>query len=230
MIGDVIGDKGRIPELAFINTIGPELAVSKTLKAYLEKATFQISAENVPYTTFQLNPISEQWPRPDQDLNYPTASIIEASTSRHEPHNLNPTPLEETLGQFDCFIGKPGQDPPKTVLWKESELSTQFQLDFWTSTQPEREAIAGALSQLFSPSEDRSGVLLQGPDSYFNREIRFTLMSTRRDDSAATAYPNEWRLRCSVQVESDIVSLRKAILLQPTKPRIDVIDPNDPEE
>ncbi len=230
MIGDIIGSTGRIPELAFINTIGPELAASKTLKAYLEKATFHVRAEGAPYTTFKLNPISEEWPRPDQDLKYPTASIIEAGTTGQSPHNLTPTPLEETLGLFDCFVGDPNQDPPKTVLWKESELSSTFQVDFWTATQPEREAIEGALSQLFSPSEDRSGVLLRGPEEYFDREVRFTLMSTKRDDTGATAYPNEWRLRCSIQVESDIVSLRKAILIQPSKVRLDVIDPSDPEE
>jgi hypothetical protein len=137
--------------------------------------------------------------------------------------------LEETLGLFDCYIGSTTGDP-KTVLWKEGEFVSTFQVDFLTTFKPEREAIEGALSQLFNPSEERTGVLLEGPEEYFSRNVRATLLTTKRDDSAATAYSNEWRLRCSVQIESDTVSLRHAVLMQRPQACVTVIDPNDPEE
>jgi len=229
MIGDIIGSTVRRPPVAVTNTMGPRIASALALKAYLEAAVFVVDGGEANDRSFSLTTVREDWPTPNDDLDYPTASIVETAASVYDAHNLVPTALEDTLGVYDCLVGNPEGVPAKTVLWKEGELVTAFQVDFWTASKPEREAIEGALSAKFSPSEERTGVLLEGPEAYYSLPIRFTLMSTRNDDSAATAYPNEWRLRCSIQTESDIVSLRQVTLLTPQS-AVDVVDPKDPED
>jgi len=230
MIGDVISQQSMMMGVARANRVDPSLAATKALAAYLLKAEFFIDGGSAKDTSFFLTSVKEEWPSPTEDLNYPTASIIESGEATFDAHNLAPTPIEETIGVFDALVCDQDWPIPKSVLWKEGEISTTFQVDFFASSKPQRQAIYSRLGQLFNPSEERAGVLLEGPVDYFSLPARFTLLSAKRDDSRATAYSNEWRVRCSVQCEIDIVSLRRAVLMQPSMTDLVITDPNDPEE
>jgi hypothetical protein len=229
-VGDIITDMNIQHPIAIRNVLGARKAAAEALKSYLLKTWFMVDGGEKNNTEFQLNDVRSEWPDPAEELNYPIASIIEAGFTTYSPHNFVPTPLEETLGEWDCLIGHSAGAPQKTVLWKENELSTTFQIDYWLATKPDREAIEGLLPYLFNPGEDRTGILIEGPESYFKQPIRFTLMNVTYDDSNITTYQHEYRLRTSVMCESDIVSLRLATLMQPIKICVDVEDPNDPEE
>ena len=211
---------------ATIAVVGPRKAMAEVLREYLLRARFRVFGDQAADTEFQLNEVTTEWPDARTPLRYPTASVMEQTDTFYEAHNFVPTALDDTLGEFDC---PPNQDPPQTVLWKVAEAQVEFQVDFWTSNRPDRQAIAAELGQLFNPGQERSGVLLGGHPQYFRRPVRATLLSHRRTDVEAAVYPNERRLQCAIRCELDIVQLRFASLLTPLV-NTQVVDPNDPPE
>lgn len=184
--------------------LDPRNAVTEVLAAYLERLEFrQYSSDGTK--TFKLNQVLSNWPDSGEQLNYPAASIDDA-TLPHEPHDLVPTMLEDTCDQF-C---------QGTVLWKTGELVGELQVDFWTNTEPDREAIAAALPAKFNLTEVRSGILLSGHERYWCRPVRVTLISQDRLDTSSTVYQRERRLRTVMQTEVDVVHLRAVGTLTPT--------------
>lgn len=208
-----------------IPTLSPRDAMAEALAEYLRGAVFRVWGGDAPDTELKLTGVTTEWPDASAELNYPCASIIEQTDTFHEAHNLVPTPLEETLGTYDSCGHVLGL--PQTVLWKSAEASVNFQLDFWTSSKPDRQAIEAELGALFSPGEGRSGVLIGGHSRYFDRPVRCTLLSHRRVDTGTTAYANERRLQCAIRAEIDIVRLYRATLTTPSV-TTDALDPNDP--
>ena len=226
--GDIVQSAAIIKHpVARANTMGPRDAMARTLAAFLEGLVFRVDGGDDPQDrTFQLNPVSNQWPKPDENINYPTASIVDVPDVKLLAHNLTPTPLEETIGQFDSFIGCTTGDA--TVLWKEGEADIGFQVDVWLDNKADRQAVEALLPSAFNPGEERAGVLVEGPESYYSQNMRFVLESVNYDDSGVTAYSNERRLRCVVRSDCDIVSLRMARLMNTPKHCVDVVDPSDP--
>lgn len=208
-----------------VPTLSPRDAMAEVLAEYLRTATFRVWGADAQDTEFQLTSVLTEWPDASATLDYPCASIVEQTDTFHEAHNFTPTPLEETLGLFDSCVSENGM--PRTVLWKSAEASVNFQLDFWTSNKPERQAIEAELGALFSPNEGRFGALLGGHPRYFDRPVRCTLLSHRRVDNGTTAYANERRLQCAIRAEIDIVRLYRATLTTPSV-ATEATDPNDP--
>jgi len=207
-----------------VPTVGPREAMAECLAEYMRSAVFRVWGGDAPDVELKLTTVQTEWPDASAELNYPCASIVEQTDTFHEGHNFVPTPLEDTLGVYDPCGHVPGL--PQTVLWKISEASVHFQLDFWTSNKPDRQAIEAELGALFSPGEGRSGALIGGHPRYFDRPVRCTLLSHRRVDTGTTTYANERRLQCAVRAEIDIVRLYRATLLTPSV-TTDATDPND---
>lgn len=235
-LGSVIRPGASIPQaLAIPNRVGPIDAMVQTLGAYLSSLTFRVwGGEDVKDRDFQLVGVRANWPSPDVGMVYPSASIVEPTPTSYEAHSLNATALEETWGRFDHFIGLETRTTDdaagKTCLWKEGEAVQQFQVDFWTDTEPDRQAIEAGLAAAFSPDPDGSaGVVVEGPELYYSLPIRFSLLSTKRDDSAASAGRGERRLRTVVRAECDIVSLRMATVMATPRVNVTVEDPSDPD-
>ena len=194
----------RFP-LVGIPVIDPRNAAAEILAAYLRQVIFRIDGGLAESKEFRLNDVLANWPEVEEALDYPSASIDDG-VSNYEPHNFTPTMCEETL---DCF-GK------GTVLWKTSELVVDFQVDYWTNTEADRQAISAGLPRIFNPTEIRSGVLLSGHPQYFYRPARFTLMDVDRIDTAESTYDRERRLKTVVRSEIDTVHLREVTQLRPT--------------
>ncbi len=195
----------RFP-LAAVGSLDPVKAAALALKAYLECAVFVVGD---PPTRFKLKAVRPEWPENFQELEYPAAAITEAVVTQ-DAHNMAPTALEETLDVF-------GRG---TVLWKTAELPIDFQVDFWLTNKPEREAVAAALQELFSPTELRYGIMVQGPREYFDRTVRFTLQDQERVDTSDTVFARERQLRATVHADIDVVQLRRVVPLLP-KPSLD---------
>lgn len=179
-------------------------AASESLVAFLRCATFRRwggpgAGEDV---AFGLARVYRQWPEPSVMLDYPSASVLDAEDIAQQAHSFVPTPLDDTFGVFGH----------ETVLWKTSEVSTSFQVDFWCEDDPTREAIAASLPYLFAPGEDQFGVVVQGPETYFSRRVRLSLVSMQRMDTSQTVYVRERRLMARVRAELDEVHLRRATL------------------
>jgi hypothetical protein len=211
---------------AVLPLIDSRNAMAEVLVEYLRCVVFRTDGLDAPPTDFRLNAIERQWPDAGKGLDYPVASVIDATEVIHE--RRSPIPLEETLGQYDCMVGY-SADPafPKTVLWTTGEAWVDFQVDFWLSNDPDRQAIASRLPQLFSPGQERTGVLLGGHPKYYDRVVRATLMSTSPIDTEQSVYPNERRLKAVVRCNVDDVDLRIATLLTPVA-TVEATDPSDP--
>lgn len=235
-IGDLIQPAASIKHpVAIANKLGPRKAMGQALAAYLASLTFRVDGGADPRDReFQIAPeaIRDVWPRPDQKLLYPGVSIVETGDTKRDGLQFTPFPLEETRGLFDELAGQcQGDGFGATVLWKEDDAVVDFQVDFWTDLEPDRQAIEAALDSALSPGGERSGILVEGPKLYYSQPVRLTLIAAKNDDTGVTAYPSEWRLRCVVRAECDIVSLRMATTTTVTRPCVTVVDPNDrPEE
>lgn len=177
-------------------------AMSEALIAYLKCVEFRRWGDKAEDVVFPLARVYRQWPEPDAQLVYPSASVIDTQATVEEAHNFVPTPLEDTYGVIE----------PESVLWKTSELTTKFQVDFWCEDDPTREAIAASLPMLFASEESRYGVVVYGPPTYWSRPVRLTLLAMQRMDEAVSVYVRERRLMAQIQAEVDEVHLRRATL------------------
>jgi len=212
---------------ATIAVMGPRVAMALTVAEYLKCAVFRVLGEGGPDRDFGLEKIFDEWPDPSQALPYPCASLIESTDTFHQ-EQFQPRPMEETIGVYDCMVGYEA-DPafPKTVLWRTAEATCDFQLDFWTSAEADRQAIEAQLGYLFNPGQERTGVLLDGHPRYYAQPVRATLLSHRRIDTEESVYPNERRLQTIIRCDVDVVDLRIAVLLTP-RVTVEAFDPNDP--
>lgn len=188
--------------LARWNKTDPRDAMALALQAYLLRPKFVVAGEHGEDREFQLNSVETEWPESFQDLDYPAAAITSgAETAQSGP----PIPLEETWGRF-CA---------DTVLWKTGELQVEFQVDFWCANTPDRQAVAARLPDLFNPTEERSGVLLEGPESYFGQPIRFTWLGGSRVDNAGSVEVRDREYRARILGDITVVQLRRAVEFLP---------------
>lgn len=176
-------------------------AASRILAAYLGRLEFVVQGE--PVRRFRLNEVREQWPSAEVELIYPAASIV-APSDHHVAHSLTPTPIECS---WDREAG--------TMLWKTGDVSVSFQVDFWCTTEPDREAIAARLPAALSPGEGRYGVILSGVPDYWDLPARATLEAIRRIDTGDTVPVRERRLMAKIRVDLDVVHLRSVRPLEP---------------
>ena len=203
--------------IAAIGSLDPRNAMAEVLAAFLRCATFRRGGGDIPIEKpFSLKRVEPEWPDPKLDIAYPSASIIDNANIPYEAHSLTPTALEETWNSF----------APCTVLWKTAEAVAMFQVDYWTTEAPTREAIAARLPSLFNPGEGRAGVVLSGEPRYFRRPVRATLLNHQRMDTENSVFEKERRLMTLVRCEVDVVHLRKAVELQPKM----VLRDGDPED
>lgn len=212
---------------AAIAVMGPQEAMAEVIGKYLLCAIFRTRGVNGPDRDFAFTEVFNNWPDAGKDLPYPCASIG-ASTDTYHEDQLRPHPVEDTLGVFDCLVGyEPDPAFPKTVLWRTAQATVDFQVDVWTSSVPERQAVEARLGYLFNPGQERTGVLLGGHPSYYSRAVRVTLLSHNSIDTEDAVYPNERRLQITLRADVDVVDLRIAVLLTP-RATVDATDPIDP--
>ena len=196
----------ELPELARLNQIDARAAGVYALSQYLQNAVFKKwnASDPVPIE-FQLRRVLPEWPRADVAIDYPTATVIDGQATEMLGHNFVPTPIEST---WDAY-GK------NTVVWKLAEIDLPFQVDFWTQSVPDREAIAASLPGLFSPGDGRSCVIVRCPEEYFCTVARLSLEQYQRVDEANSVFVGERRLMAEVRVSVDVLELRCASVLQP---------------
>ena len=202
-VGTVLNE--TVYETAAVSSLDPRNAAARAIRAYLEQLVFTIAgkckAEDV---SFRLETVDMEWPDHHDGTQYPCASIIE-TPGQFAAHNLVPTPIEETYNQF----------MPGTVLWKTSELTIDFQVDFWTTNNPQRQAIAARLPAAFCPSEEQSDVLLSSGPEYFGRPVRCMMVTGERRDNSDDSFRRVKRFRCTISADIESVHLRYINQLTP---------------
>lgn len=204
------------------SAMDPKSALSRILAAYLATLEFAVSGTRGPISTsdvrFKLEHVLEDWPDPDQQLVYPSASIVvpDIGMSRHA---FAPTALEETLGVYDCPGILDG-----SVLWKLGEQDVELQVDFWLNSVPARDAVAARLPGAFAPGESAMRVMVEGTPEYWSLPARFALVGWADKDEPGTAYAHERRLTATIRGTIDVVELRCATRLDPSF-RLDLTDP-----
>jgi hypothetical protein len=183
--------------------LDPAQAAAAVLAKYLSCLKFVRWGRDAPDTVFQLQAVFDDWPEPDVDLPYPCASVNESGPVVMGASNLVPHALEETHNLFG----------ESTVLWKLDEVDISFQVDFFTTDVPTRDAIAARLPNAFQPGEDGGRIVLVGNSLYYNRPVRATLVSYERVDNPDSVYARERRLRAMIDCSIDVVDLRCVSLL-----------------
>jgi len=227
--GDKVTTHHREAHVAIANRMGPRKAMGEALAAFLLNLEFRVDGgDDEQDTVFSLERVFDRWPLPDERLPYPCASLVSRAPVPVLQHHPTPTPLEETWGTFDDLVAGCAPGGKATVLWKEGGASVAFQVDFWCDTDADREAVEALLPSAFAPEETAAGVIVEGPPLYYSRPVRLALDSMDYDDSAVSSYANERRLRCVVDADCDIVSLRWAQAMKPPTVLVDVEDPADP--
>lgn len=192
--------------VAGISSQDPRNAAARAIRGFLEFQTFVLAGIcKAPDVPFKLRRVNIEWPDNHEAVVYPTASIVERP-GLFEGHNFSPTPLEDTHNQF-------GEG---TVLWKTAEVVVDFQVDFWTTDNPTREAIAALLPVIFSPFEDQSSIRVYSAPEYFSRPVRLMLKEMQRADNSEDAFSRIKRLSTVVTATIEAVHLRKVATLTPT--------------
>jgi len=209
----------RMP-LAIPRLMEPRDAAAIALCKYLEAAVWTVRAkDSTKQTKFKLNYCNPEWPNEDDEINYPCAAVTVIAEER-DAHNFVPTIIEDSWNKYAA----------NSVLWKTSERDILFQVDFWVTNKPERQAIAAGLDEYFCPTEIRYGAMIEGPSEYWSQPVRFVLDSARgteRLDNSAMVFGRDRRLLARIRASIDDLQLHVAM---PLDPRISMsVDDAPPE-
>ena len=192
-------------DVAAVSPQDPRNAAARAIRGFLEGLTFTLSGVcKTSDKPFKLQRVTIEWPDLHRSVVYPTASIVERP-GVYEGHNFSPTPIEETFNLY----------APNTVLWKTAELAVDFQVDYWTSDNPTREAIAALLPVVFSPLENQSSIAVYSAPEYFSRPVRLLLKEQERIDNSEDAFSRIKRLSTVVTATIEAVHLRRVAEVQP---------------
>lgn len=212
MICDTGPDGPLFPEFSYpvdrLPTVDPELVTRRVLAGYLERLTFRVAplpGSGGQVHEFRLNAVTTDWPAYDQELDYPSASVVSAGAPDYGTAAFVPYPIVESRDVYRV----------DTVLWKTGELQQNLQVDFWCSGKPEREAVAAMIHVAMNPSEERSGILMWSGTDYYRQPIHYMVNQVSRQDTGVSVYANEHRLRVSVRAEIPVVHLRQVRGLEP---------------
>lgn len=183
-IGDPILPASEFGHRVKNSALDPKTALKEILGAYLRGLEFVVSGDvgelvTAP-TSFKLEGVTTDWPDPDKELEYPSASITVPDETGLEGHSLAPTAIESSWGVHDCPGVLDG-----SVLWKLGELAVEMQVDFWANTIVGRDAIAARLPGAFAPGEGARRVLLEGSPLYWGLAGRYSLEASPTRTSRA---------------------------------------------
>lgn len=202
MTGELVhGDGERtLPYLL----LPPEKAALEALAAYLGRATFLVHAgtpevgELSRVRAVTLAQVLEDFPNAEDELQYPSASLIAVGEVEHRG-GFTPSPIEET---FD-----PGA---RTMLWSLGEARGLLQLDLFADSKALIDALGAGLPALMSPNEGMSGLYLRGSPAFQCRTIRYLLVGHESRTTFDSVYANERRVTASVRWEAPLLALRCA--------------------
>lgn len=198
----VLGNVATRPARALIDA---DKAVRMAIAAYLAPQVFRIAAGPDGYVReFSLREIATSWPLPQQDLPYPCASI--SGPGLFGQSDFTPEGLEETQNVY-------GEG---TSVWKLDEIESTYQIDFFLTNEPEREAIAAALPGLFMANDGLGRVWIETPESYLSWPMAAMFLGLTRGQDPNQVYSGEYRLSAQVQCSIDVIELRCTSLLVPT--------------
>ena len=197
------------PQAALFPQVGAPLldpikAAAVSLAVFLGGLDFCRWGGDAPNKNFRLRDAFTEWQEPDVALPYPCATVINEAPVEYGASSLVPRPLEETYNVY-------GKD---TVLWKTDEIDVDFQVDFFATDTPTRDALAARLPSAFAPGEDGNRVVLVGSTLYYRRPVRAFLKNAFRMDNPDSVHARERRLRSLITCTIDVVDLRCVSLLQ----------------
>jgi hypothetical protein len=142
------------------------------------------------------------WPDNVQDVVFPACAVIPARVD-YDVIGLVSYVEESTRDRY----------AKGTVLQWMSEYTEKINLEFWTSTIPERRAIAAGFEAMMSPTEQMSGLRFRMPD-YFDELVCFTLNSrTNIDDEMAGK--RRRKIRFEIEMRFNVVALVNYVSFEP---------------
>lgn len=162
--------------------------VNACLKAVLE-ALSDFLKDGMP----ELKQIIEEFPAPNQKLNYPALSIMHSGDPVFAP--VSPVYI---LEQGSIVSHKA---PVKYVV---GQYELRLQLDFWCGNKEERYRIYEKFFNVFNAAIDPMGLSLQ-LEKYHDLWVRYDQVGHSLPDGEEASQRNEWRVRV------DILATTKAV-------------------
>lgn len=191
--------------------IDPDKAVRMALAAYLSQQTFKIApGPDGLIREFVLREVSTSWPEAQKNLPYPCGAISGPGILGQS--DFIAEGLEETRDVYG--VG--------TFVWKLDEIESEYQIDFFTTSEPEREALAAKVPALFMPNDGLGRVWLEAPSEYLSWPMAAMYTGMSRGQEPNQVYSNEYRLSVRVQCSIDVIELRCTPLLDPM-PIVEVV-------
>lgn len=188
-----------------------DTAVRMALAAYLREVEFTVHAGTPDVCdlsrprSFPLAQVLSDFPGPNVELVYPSASIAQPTTAI-------------VTGGFTPSMLEDSWDPMSdTVLWFMGRCEGTLQVDFWADSIALREALGAQIAGIFNPNEGMSGVHLRLPETYASAIGRFTLITQQLFDPPDAVWAGERRLQVAVRYEAPILMRRR---VRPLRPQI----------
>lgn len=150
---------------------------------------------------------SEQYEEPETRAAYPSAVVTTVGEGKYDSSNLTPSVGGEQI-----------KAPDGRFVVRVCEYTQVLNLDAWANDIEERAALADALEDALTPTENRFGLILELP-FYFNQRATYTLLGLSFSDTEDTA-KKRYRI-ATFSLEGRIVFTKlKALPL--ARPRFDL--------
>jgi hypothetical protein len=136
-----------------------------------------------------LNQIIDDFPLPNEDLNYPALSVSHDAAQGY----TTLTPYEEALDP-EVSTNNTGQ-----TLWIVGQWDFSVQLDFWARNKVERDLLFSRFFSAFNPQIEPMGLSLK-LGRYYNLWARYDLKGYQHKDDEAASQRQEWRTMVTLNV------------------------------
>jgi hypothetical protein len=151
----------------------------------------------------ELNHIIQDFPNPNDDLIFPGLSLTH-QVGAGSFTNFQPT--EESVSS------PPKPDKTVDVVYVVGQWDFKVQLDFWCSSEPERNRIFSKAKDVLNPDINPMGLRLQMPN-YHGAWASFTLDGFDHNDGEQASQRGEWRVIVMLLVTCPEIREAKSIAI-----------------
>ncbi len=151
----------------------------------------------------ELKDVIQDFPTPNIPLVFPSLAITNSaddgcysSLSPYETEEPEPT---ELLSQTSVFV--------------VGHWDFKMYLDFWCSSQPDRNKIFAKANELLNPDVETMGLRLQLPN-YHDAWASFDVSGIRHEDKEVSAQTGEWRVTITLLVHAPHLREAKEFLIK----------------
>jgi hypothetical protein len=173
----------------------------RALRAYVVEVTFQLNmGRGAAPKPFQIEEkrFLLDWPDSPQQMLYPSIVVLPGPMEVYPPVELGGAMIDEDSADVHG---------PGTVLTQTHEHYERLTLQVHASARAMRRSIAAGLESVFSPTEERTGIVFRLP-AYYDQTCRFTLARRSRSGVEGDADAARERRTEDIALDMDVSVVR----------------------